>query len=75
MKCYNPLYRLFDVLNQVETTGDLIGMVEQSFSVDDFKCLIGKRIQAGMYPMVCTPDLILNALDAATSFAAWWQYK
>lgn len=75
MKCYNPLYRLFDALHQSEDTSDLIALCEQSANVDDFKCLIGKRIQIGMYPKVCTPDLTLNALDAATAFAAWWSYQ
>lgn len=75
MKCYNPLYRLYDALFQGEDTNDLIAIVEQSDSVDDFKCLIGKRIKMGLYPKVCTPDLTLAALDAATAFAAWWSYK
>lgn len=75
MKCYNPLYRLFDALHQMEDTSDLIALCEQSDSVDDFKCLIGKRIQMGMYPKVCTPDMTLNVLDAATAFAAWWSYR
>ena len=73
MKCFNPLYRLFDVLEQHDDTSDLIAYVERSESVEDFVSMIRKRLESGYYPL--HPRIHVKVLDEARAFAAWWQYK
>jgi hypothetical protein len=71
MKCYNPLYRLYDALEQHDDTTDLIAYVERSESVDDFVAMINERLESGYYPL--HPRIHVKVLVDARSFAMWWQ--
>lgn len=72
MRCYNPLYRLYDVLHQGEDTGNLIAMVESSDNVVGFTVLIVGRLQSGHYPWA---ESQVAVEEAATAFAEWWSSK
>jgi hypothetical protein len=75
MRCYNPLYELFDTLNGVEDTNDLIAECERSEDPTQFAYSIASLAARGKFDVPEKKVTAAVAQSAALKFAAWWSYR
>jgi hypothetical protein len=72
MKCYNPLYRLFDALNGTVDTNDLIAECEGQTTPNQFANDLASKARSGIYDTPKRPANALEVFNAGLMFACWW---